>query len=194
MADCILESETATPWHGRRVLITGAAGFIGSHLSEMLVRAGARVRAFDQYNSAGSWGQLELLPADVLGQVEVVLGDVRDAAAVAQAVRDCDWVFHLAALIGIPYSYTAPDSYVQTNVAGTLNVLQACRAHERGRPFGPLAATCVRNRVRMARTHAARGKERVLTGAFGLTTKRASEGSSNSRFSVPSENSTSNPS
>jgi NAD dependent epimerase/dehydratase len=115
-------------WRGRRVLVTGAGGFIGSHLTEALVRAGARVRALHRYNSAGSWGQLEILPSEIRQELEVVLGDVRDPASVASAVEGCGWVFHLAALIGIPYSYAAPESYAQTNVLGTLNVLQACRA------------------------------------------------------------------
>ena len=121
-------SQSLDGWRGRRVLVTGAGGFIGSHLTEALVRAGARVRALHRYNSAGSWGHLELLPSEIRQELEVVLGDVRDPASVASAVEGCGWVFHLAALIGIPYSYAAPESYVQTNVLGTLYVLQACRA------------------------------------------------------------------
>ncbi len=115
-------------WTGKRVLVTGAAGFIGSHLVEALVHAGARVRALDLYNTNGDWGNLNFLPKEVLEGVEVVLSDVRDPYAVRSAVRGCEVVFHLAALIGIPYSYVAPQSYVETNITGTLNVLEACRS------------------------------------------------------------------
>jgi UDP-glucose 4-epimerase len=107
--------------------VTGADGFIGSHLVEALVRRGRRVRALALYNSQGSWGWLDALPADVLDQVEVVLGDVRDGEQVAAFCEGADTVFHLAALIAIPYSYVAPRSYLDTNVAGTLNVLEGVR-------------------------------------------------------------------
>ena len=110
-----------------RVLVTGAAGFIGSHLVELLVHEGFRVRAFVHYNSSGRWGNLELLPGDIRRELEIVPGDIADGRSVAHAVAGCVWVFHLAALIGIPYSYLAPTSYVQTNIVGTLNVLDACR-------------------------------------------------------------------
>lgn len=106
-----------------RVLVTGADGFIGSHLVEQLVRAGFRVRALSQYNSFNNWGWLETV--DCLDQVEVVTGDVRDPHYCKHITRSVDQVFHLAALIAIPYSYTAPDSYVDTNVRGTLNMCQA---------------------------------------------------------------------
>ena len=109
------------------MLITGADGFIGSHLVEAAVRAGHDVRAFVLYNSAGSWGWLDTVPDDIRGQFEVVAGDVRDPFGVETAVRGCDTVLHLAALIAIPYSYDFPQSYVATNMTGTLNVLQACR-------------------------------------------------------------------
>lgn len=112
---------------GRRVLVTGAGGFIGSHLTEALVREGAKVRALVHYNSRGDRGLLELLDAEVLGAVEVVTGDITDGTLVRRVVNGCSHVFHLAALIGIPYSYVAPESYVATNVGGTLNVLEACR-------------------------------------------------------------------
>ncbi len=116
-------------WSGRRTLVTGAGGFIGSHLTELLVSRGAEVRAFVDYNARNDWGNLELIAADVCAEVEVVMGDIRDPFGVARAVADRDQVFHLAALIGIPYSYVAPQSYVETNVAGTLNVLEAVRAN-----------------------------------------------------------------
>lgn len=112
-----------------RVLVTGAAGFIGSHLVERLVREGFAVRAFVHYNALSHWGNLEKLPRDVLPQVEVMPGDLADSFMVDRAVSGCALVFHLGALIGIPYSYTAPAAYVATNVSGTLNVLQACRRH-----------------------------------------------------------------
>lgn len=113
-------------YFGRKVLVTGAGGFIGSHLVEELVRRGAKVRAFVHYNSRNDWGNIEILPSNIRKHVEIVPGDVQDAFSVQNAVRSCEIVFHLAALIGIPYSYVAPESYVNTNVKGTLNVLQAC--------------------------------------------------------------------
>ena len=110
-----------------RYLVTGADGFIGSHLVEALVRDGNEVLAFVQYNSFNSWGWLDRAAQDVVGNFEVVSGDIRDPHAVDAAVAGCDTVLHLAALIAIPFSYQAPDAYVQTNVTGTLNVLQAAR-------------------------------------------------------------------
>lgn len=114
---------------GKKVLVTGADGFIGSHLTEMLVREGYDVRAFVMYNSLNSWGWLEQAPADVKGQFEVVAGDIRDPHGVETAMNGMDIVLHLAALIAIPFSYHSPDAYVQTNITGTLNVLQAARRH-----------------------------------------------------------------
>lgn len=114
----------------KKFLVTGSDGFIGSHLVELLVRSGYDVRAFVLYNSFGSWGWLDHLPDDVKGQFEVVAGDVRDPFGVATAMKDCDVVLHLAALIAIPYSYHSPSTYVDTNVVGTLNVVQAARQHE----------------------------------------------------------------
>ncbi|MFJ3277889.1 SDR family NAD(P)-dependent oxidoreductase [Streptomyces halstedii] len=108
--------------------VTGAEGFIGSHLVEALVAAGHRVRAMAQYNSFSSYGWLETLSEEVLAQVEIVLGDVRDPGSVRGFAEGADCVYHLAALIAIPYSYRAPHSYVDTNVTGTLNVLEAVRA------------------------------------------------------------------
>ncbi|MFE2760815.1 SDR family NAD(P)-dependent oxidoreductase [Streptomyces halstedii] len=108
--------------------VTGAEGFIGSHLVEALVAAGHRVRAMAQYNSFSSYGWLETLSEEVLAEVEIVLGDVRDAGSVRGFAEGADCVYHLAALIAIPYSYRAPHSYVDTNVTGTLNVLEAVRA------------------------------------------------------------------
>jgi len=109
------------------VAVTGAEGFIGSHLVEHLVEQGHRVRAMAQYNSFGSWGWLDTLSPEVMSQVDVVLGDVRDPASVHGLVLEAETVYHLAALIAIPYSYQAPHSYVETNVVGTLNVLEAVR-------------------------------------------------------------------
>ena len=111
----------------KKVLVTGADGFIGSHLTEQLVRAGHDVRAFVYYNSFNSWGWLDTVEEQVLSQIEVVSGDIRDAGGVDSAMADCSHVLHLAALIAIPFSYNSPDAYVQTNVTGTLNVLQAAR-------------------------------------------------------------------
>ncbi|WP_031088260.1 SDR family NAD(P)-dependent oxidoreductase [Streptomyces sp. NRRL WC-3549] len=108
--------------------VTGAEGFIGSHLVETLVAAGHRVRAMAQYNSFSSYGWLETLSEDVLAEVEIVLGDVRDPGSVRGFAEGADCVYHLAALIAIPYSYRAPHSYVDTNITGTLNVLEAVRA------------------------------------------------------------------
>ncbi|MGC9386726.1 MAG: NAD-dependent 4,6-dehydratase LegB [Hydrogenovibrio sp.] len=115
---------TETYWQGKQVLVTGADGFIGSHLTEQLVKAGAKVRALALYNSFNSWGWLEQSP--YLDDIEVVVGDVRDPFLCRKITQDCHTVFHLAALIAIPYSYVAPNSYVETNVNGTLNIAQAC--------------------------------------------------------------------
>jgi UDP-glucose 4-epimerase len=114
---------------GTPVLVTGADGFIGSHLTEALVRAGAKVRAFCIYNSQGSRGWLDRIPAEIEREIEFRLGDVRDARFVEEAVRGTEVVLHLAALIAIPYSYQAVESFVDTNVRGTLNVLEAARRH-----------------------------------------------------------------
>jgi NDP-hexose 4,6-dehydratase len=110
------------------VAVTGAEGFIGSHLTEALVASGVRVRAMVQYNSFNSWGWLETLGPEVMANVEVVLGDVRDYGSVLGLMREAEVVYHLAALIAIPYSYQAPNSYLETNAGGTLNVLEAARA------------------------------------------------------------------
>jgi len=113
--------------HGRRVLVTGADGFIGSHLTERLVELGAEVRAFCLYNSRGSWGWLDHADASVRNALDVRLGDIRDGRFVEEACGGMDVVFHLAALIAIPYSYVAPQSFLDTNVVGTLNILEAAR-------------------------------------------------------------------
>lgn len=110
-----------------KILITGADGFIGSHLTEALVHAGFKVRAFVFYNSFNSWGWLDHISADIKGNFEVFAGDIRDPNGVRKAMKDCDAVLHLAALIAIPYSYHSPDTYVDTNIKGTLNVVQAAR-------------------------------------------------------------------
>ena len=117
----------------RTVLVTGADGFIGSHLAEALVRRGDRVRAFVLYNSFNSWGWLDHCADDVKGSFEVFAGDIRDPHGVRTAMRGCDAVLHLAALVAIPYSYHSPDTYVDTNVKGTLNVVQAARELETGK-------------------------------------------------------------
>jgi dTDP-glucose 4,6-dehydratase len=111
----------------KTVLITGADGFIGSHLTEALVRQGFTVRAFIYYNSFNSWGWLDQCADDIKGQFEVFPGDIRDPHGVKEAMKGCDAVLHLAALIAIPFSYHSPDTYVDTNIKGTLNVLQAAR-------------------------------------------------------------------
>ena len=111
----------------KNVLITGSDGFIGSHLTEELIDKGCNVRAFVYYNSFSSWGWLDNLDKEKLSQIEVVAGDIRDRGSVAKAMEGIDVVFHLAALIGIPYSYDSPESYVGTNITGTLNVLEEAR-------------------------------------------------------------------
>ncbi len=110
-----------------KFLVTGADGFIGSHLTELLVSQGYKVRAFVYYNSFNSWGWLDSLPKDILNDIEIFQGDIRDPNGVREAVKGTDAVFHLAALIAIPFSYISPDTYVDTNIKGTLNVLQAAR-------------------------------------------------------------------
>lgn len=110
-----------------KVLVTGADGFIGSHLTEELVKKGYEVKAFTLYNSFNSWGWLDMLPKEIMSNVEVFCGDVRDPNGVRTAMNGVEEVFHLAALIAIPFSYHSPDSYVDTNIKGTLNVLQAAR-------------------------------------------------------------------
>lgn len=112
---------------GKKVLITGADGFIGSHLVERLLEEGCKVKAFVYYNSFNSWGWLDTLPKNIVSEIEIFSGDVRDPNGVREAMKGCDVVFHLAALIAIPYSYVAPDNYVDTNIKGTLNILQAAR-------------------------------------------------------------------
>jgi NAD dependent epimerase/dehydratase len=111
----------------KKILVTGADGFIGSHLVEELLAAGCDVRAFVYYNSFNSWGWLDTLGKDQLSRIEVVSGDIRDRGSVARAMEGADVVFHLAALIGIPYSYYSPESYVGTNITGTLNILEEGR-------------------------------------------------------------------
>lgn len=112
---------------GKKILVTGADGFIGSHLVEALLNHGCNVRAFVFYNSFNSWGWLDSLPAESLQKLDVFAGDIRDPNGVREAMIGCDVVFHLAALIAIPFSYHSPDSYVDTNIKGTLNLLQAAK-------------------------------------------------------------------
>lgn len=111
----------------KKVLVTGADGFIGSHLTESLLEKGYEVKAFTYYNSFNTWGWLDTLPKEKLDQIEVFSGDIRDSNGVREAMKGVNQVFHLAALIAIPFSYHSPDSYVDTNIKGTLNVLQAAR-------------------------------------------------------------------
>ena len=110
-----------------KILVTGADGFIGSHLTEALMRAGYSIRVFVFYNSFNSWGWLDQCNPDIKGKLEVFAGDIRDPHGVKEAMKGCDAVIHLAALIAIPYSFHSPDTYVETNIKGTLNVLQAAR-------------------------------------------------------------------
>ena len=112
---------------GKKILVTGAGGFIGSHLVETLVKMGCNVRAFVFYNSFNSWGWLDHAKTDIKESIEVFAGDIRDPHGVKKAMEGCNLVFHLAALIAIPYSYHSPDTYIDTNVKGTLNVIQAAR-------------------------------------------------------------------
>lgn len=112
---------------GKKVLVTGADGFIGSHLVEGLLQAGCKVKAFCYYNSFNSWGWLDTLPVEVQKQIEIFTGDIRDPNGVRTAVKNCDIIFHLAALIAIPFSYHSPDNYIDTNIKGTLNILQAAK-------------------------------------------------------------------
>lgn len=118
-----------SPLNGMKVMVTGADGFIGSHLVERLVTLGASVRAFCFYNSTGSWGWLDTAPKEIRDALDVRLGDIRDAQFVAKACEGVDLVFHLAALIAIPYSYLAPESFIDTNIRGTMNVLEGMRQH-----------------------------------------------------------------
>lgn len=114
----------------KKILVTGSDGFIGSHLTEELVRAGYQVKAFVYYNSFNTWGWLDTLPSDVMKNIEIFQGDVRDPNGVKEAMKETAAVFHLAALIAIPFSYHSPDTYVDTNIKGTLNILQAAREQD----------------------------------------------------------------
>ncbi len=116
-------------WKKKKVLVTGAGGFIGSHLCERLVEIGASVRAFVRYNSRNDWGLLEVLHKEIQESLEVFLGDLKDPEAVRKAIKGCDIVFHLGALIAIPYSYINPLDFVQTNIGGTANILNGCKEY-----------------------------------------------------------------
>lgn len=117
----------------KKVLVTGSDGFIGSHLTEELVKQGYNVKAFVYYNSFNTWGWLDTLPKEILSQIEIFQGDIRDPNGVREAMKGQEAVFHLAALIAIPFSYYSPDTYVDTNIKGTLNVLQAARDLQTGK-------------------------------------------------------------
>ncbi len=117
-------------WKNRRVLVTGAGGFVGSHLTEHLLELGASARAFVRYNSRNDWGLLELIPVEKRDATEIVMGDLRDADAVRRAADGVDVIFHLGSLIAIPHSYTHPRETIETNIMGTLNVLQAAREND----------------------------------------------------------------
>jgi len=112
---------------GKKVLVTGADGFIGSHLTEELLKEAANVKAFVYYNSFNKWGWVDSFEQKIQNEIEIFSGDIRDTYCVKKAMEDCDVVFHLAALIAIPYSYYSPESYVETNIKGTLNVLQSAK-------------------------------------------------------------------
>jgi NAD dependent epimerase/dehydratase len=127
MGEKILGKDLLMNLKNKKILVTGADGFIGSHLTEELVRQGHDVRAFVLYNSFNSWGWLDSLPQEIRDHVEIFTGDIRDPHGVKAAMCDCSIVLHLAALIAIPYSYHSPDTYVDTNIKGTLNILQAAR-------------------------------------------------------------------
>ena len=114
-------------WQNKKVLVTGAGGFVGSHLTEYLVGLGASVKAFVRYNSRNDWGLLELIPREHLDEIEVIMGDLRDSDAIRQAATNVEIIFHLGALIAIPYSYIHPREAIETNIMGTLNVLNAAR-------------------------------------------------------------------
>ena len=126
----------------RNVLVTGAGGFIGSHLVERLVHAGARVRAFVHYNSRNDWGNLELVETAVKREVEVVTGDITDPFSIRSATRGIGVLYHLSSLVAIPYSYVAPQSYVATNVQGAVNVLEAARREGVGRVVHTSTSEC----------------------------------------------------
>ncbi|TRZ96014.1 NAD-dependent epimerase/dehydratase family protein [bacterium] len=116
-------------YQNKKILVTGAGGFIGSHLIERLVKLGTKVRAFVRYNSRNDWGLIEFLPKEIQVELEIFTGDLKDSEAVRKAVKDCEIVFHLGALIAIPYSYINPMDFVQTNVNGTANIVNACREY-----------------------------------------------------------------
>ena len=116
--------------NNKTILVTGADGFIGSHLTERLIDTGCKIKDFVYYNSFNSWGWLDSLEKSVLDKLEIIPGDIRDPNFVRKAVENCDIIFHLAALIAIPFSYHSPDSYVDTNIKGTLNILQAAKAEK----------------------------------------------------------------
>jgi len=133
---------TKNDWRGRKILVTGAGGFIGSHLTEALIDLGCEVTAMIRYTSRSDWGNLEFLPDEKKKAIKIVAGTVEDPQFVARQVKGKDIVFHLAALIGIPYSYIAPQSYVQTNIGGTVNILESAREYGVARVIHTSTSEC----------------------------------------------------
>ncbi|MBI5648852.1 MAG: SDR family NAD(P)-dependent oxidoreductase [Chloroflexi bacterium] len=166
----MLDIPTASVnWQGRSVLVTGAGGFIASHLVETLVNQGASVRAFVRYNSRGDPGSLAQLPPAILNEVEIVAGDLRDLPAVQRALRDVTHVFHLGALIAIPYSYRHPTEVIETNVLGTLNVLLAARERPGTRVIHTSTSEVygTAQRVPMDETHPLQGQSPYSASKIG---------------------------
>jgi dTDP-glucose 4,6-dehydratase len=161
--------ENKTSLAGERVLVTGAGGFIGSHLVEQLVELGADVRAFVRYNSRGDYGLMNTLPGKVLDSIDVISGDLRDSDAISKAVVGCDTVFHLGAIISIPYSYVHPLETTESNVLGTLNVLLASRDHGVRRLIHTSTSEVYGTalQVPIAETHPLQGQSPYSAGKIG---------------------------
>ena len=165
----MIKNTQDTFWQNRRVLVTGAGGFIGSHLVEHLIASGAKVRAFVRYNARADMGLLKQLPQETLAEIEIVAGDLRDSHAVHQAVADRDVVFHLGAIISIPYSYQHPLETVTTNIMGTLNILLACQAQQTPRLVHTSTSEVYGSAltVPMAETHPLQGQSPYSASKIG---------------------------